>query len=116
MIDKIKLIIAVLVLVVGIGGYYYFVDDFSTWQRTLMVVAAVVTAALIAVMSEPGRNAVAFVRDSRTEVRKVVWPSRKETLQTSAMVIVMVIILALFLWMIDSILFWLVGMFTGQRG
>jgi len=116
MIDKLKLIVAVLVLAAGIGAYYYLADDFSTLQRTLMIVASVVAAGIISAMSAPGRGFIGFVREARTEVRKVVWPSRKETLQTAAMVIVMVIILSLFLWMIDSILFWLVGKFTGQGG
>jgi preprotein translocase subunit SecE len=112
MVDTAKLIIAVLVLATGIGAYYVL-GDYSTLSRTLMVLAAVVVSAVVAMQAEQGRAAWAFIKESRTEVRKVVWPTRRETMQTSLMVMGTVLVVALLLWGLDSILFHLISWLTG---
>jgi preprotein translocase subunit SecE len=113
MADTAKLIIAALVLALGIGAYYVL-GDLSTLVRTLMVLGALIVSAIVALQAEKGRAAWAFVKDSRTEVRKVVWPTRRETVQTTLMVMATVVVVALLLWGLDSILGgivnWLIGL------
>ena len=62
-----------------------------------------------------GRNAVDFAKESRTEVRKVVWPTRQEAVQTTGIVLVATLIMSLLLWGLDSVLFWVVGLITGLK-
>jgi preprotein translocase subunit SecE len=62
-----------------------------------------------------GRTAVAFAKESRTEVRKVVWPTRQEAIQTTGIVLVVTLLMSLLLWGLDSVLFWLVGLITGMK-
>lgn len=113
--DGAKLLVAVLVLAVGIVGFYYFSDAITVVRVVgLLVVAAV--AVVIASQTEKGRGAIGFFKDARTEVRKVVWPTRQETIQTTLMVIAMVVVVAIILWFLDMFLFWAVRMLTGQGG
>lgn len=100
MIDKIKLILAVLILGAGIGAYYYLSGE-SGLVRLSSLVGAILFAFLVAVTSAQGKAAVEFARSSRTELRKVVWPTGKETTQVTLVVIVLVILIALFLWIVD---------------
>jgi len=76
-----------------------------------LIVAFVISAA-IALMTETGRGIRAFLRGSLTEVRKVVWPTRKETTQTTMLVVVVVVLVGLFLWLLDMFLFWAVELLT----
>ena len=73
-------------------------------------------AGFVASRTKKGRLAVDFFRDARMELRKVVWPKREETVQTTLVVVAMVIVLALILWGMDGILVWAIGWLTGQRG
>ncbi|MGA7278715.1 MAG: preprotein translocase subunit SecE [Desulfocapsaceae bacterium] len=98
--DRVKLIFAVLLAVGGVAAYY-LLADYSDLVRVLSVVVAVVFALGMALWSQPGQAAWAFVRASDREVRKVVWPTRKETIQTTMIVIVMVVIVGFCLWLID---------------
>jgi preprotein translocase subunit SecE len=111
--DIAKLVLAALVLFGAIGLYYQFPET-STLLRVLGVLAAAVVAAGIAVTSAPGRALWTFAIEARTEVRKVVWPTRQETVQTTLAVLVIVLIVAIYLWGIDKILFMIVGALTGQ--
>jgi len=113
--DALKMLVATAVLGSGIGAYYYWPDK-SHLVRVLGVLVAVVVAALIALQTDKGRLTWKFFQDARTEVRKVVWPTRRETVQTTMMVIGMVVLVALFLWVLDMFLGWGVGSLTGQRG
>jgi preprotein translocase subunit SecE len=70
----------------------------------------------IARFTSQGLRAWNFTKESRGELRKVVWPSRQETMQTTMLVLALVIALALIIWGLDSILLWLIGLLTGQRG
>jgi len=110
--DKVKLIIAVLILASGVVAYGYF-EDIALLYKVLGMIGVVIVAAFIALQAEPGQAAWAFVKEARTEVRKVVWPSQRETLQTTGLVIAMVIIMALLLWGLDSLLLVAVQWFTG---
>jgi len=107
-IDTFKLLTAVLVLIAGVVGFYYFEDE-SQLLRVLGMLAVAVVAFLIAATSDPGRRGLGFVKDARVEVRKVVWPTRQETLQTTIAVLFMVILVAIMLWLFDMFLGWSVS-------
>lgn len=101
--DVFKLVISVGTLVAGIITFYIFADQ-PLLYRVLGVIATVVIAAIIALTTARGRSFAGFMKDARTEVRKMVWPTRIETLQTTIVVFIAVILLAAFLWLIDRIL------------
>jgi preprotein translocase subunit SecE len=111
--DRIKMVLAVLVLAAGIGGYYYLGDK-PPVVRVLVFLGALIAAAAIALTSAPGRAAWAFGRESMVELRKVVWPTRKETGQVTVVVVAMVIFVSLFLWVVDWVLTYGVKVLTGQ--
>ena len=103
--DTFKLMTAILVLIAGVVGFYYFEDE-SQLLRVLGMLGIAVVAFLIAATSEPGRRSLGFVKDARVEVRKVVWPTRQETLQTTIAVLFMVFLVAIMLWLFDMFLGW----------
>ena len=103
--DTVKLAVALMVLIGGVVGYYYFEGE-SQLFRVLGLIALVVVAFLLVAVTNIGRRALGFFKDARVEVRKVVWPTRQETLQTTFMVMIMVFIVALMLWAVDSALGW----------
>jgi preprotein translocase subunit SecE len=103
--DKLKLAAAVALVVAGIAGYYWLAAD-SILLRALAVIAGVVAGLAVALTSEPGRQFVVFGRESLAEVKKVVWPTRKETIQTTAAVFAFVVVMAVFLWISDKTLEW----------
>ncbi len=111
--DTAKLGFTVLVLVAGVVGFYYL-EAQALWVRLLVLLGVVAIAVLVVGQTAIGRTAWRFAVDARTEVRKVVWPTRQETLQTLLAILVAILLTALFLWAIDSILFWLVQILTGQ--
>lgn len=113
--DTFKLVIAIAILLAGIGAFYYYAE-ISLLYRVLGLVAIVIVAAGIAFTTSTGHAILSFGRESRAEVRKVVWPTRQETVQTTLMVVVAVIILGIFLWLIDMMLLNAVQMLTGQGG
>ena len=107
-IDTFKLTTAVLVLLAGVVGFYYFEDE-SQLLRVLGMLAVAVVAFLIAATSEVGKRSLGFVKEARVEIRKVVWPTRQETLQTTIAVLFMVILVAIMLWLFDMFLGWSVS-------
>ena len=107
-IDTFKLMTAVAVLIAGVVGFYYFEEE-SQLLRVLGMLAIAVVAFLIAATSDVGRRSLGFVKDARVEVRKVVWPTRQETLQTTIAVLFMVILVAIMLWLFDMFLGWSVS-------
>lgn len=103
--DKAKLGLAVTLVLVSLAGFYLLGKQGQLVQWGALI-AGLVIAAIIFLTSEPGKQFVAFGRDSWREVKKVVWPSRKETLQMTAYVFGFVVIMALFLWLTDKTLEW----------
>lgn len=101
--DLIKLIVAGLIGLAGLVAFYQFSEQ-SLIARVigLLIVAAIVV--FIVYQTERGKNIYAFFKDARTEVRKVVWPSRAETTQTTLTVFVIVFLVGLFLWLLDMVL------------
>lgn len=106
-------VVAILVVAGLVGNYYY--SDVPMAIRTLVWLALLALAGFVATLTQRGKQFVGFVKDSRAELRKVVWPTREETMQTTLVVGVMVIILALILWGADGILVSMIGWVTGQR-
>ena len=107
-IDTFKLMTAVLVLIAGVVGFYYFEDE-SQLLRVPGMLGVAAAAFLLAATTAKGRRSLAFVKDARIEVRKVVWPTRQETLQTTIAVLFLVILVAIMLWLFDMFLGWGVG-------
>jgi preprotein translocase subunit SecE len=103
--DIAKLAIAALLVAAGIAGYY-LLGDAALVLRVLAVAAGIAAGAAMAVFTAPGREFLAFARESLVEVKKVVWPTRKETMQTTAAVLAFVVVMALFLWVSDKTLEW----------
>ena len=110
--DMIRWAAVAVLLVTGVGGFYYFANQ-ALLYRVLGLVAMFAAAAAIAVGSEHGQRFLGFMRESRTEVRKMVWATRAETLQTSLVVFAAVIVMALFLWLLDRVLSWGVSLLLG---
>jgi preprotein translocase subunit SecE len=105
MTDKIKLVVAVLLVALGIWGYYWLGDS-ALILRILAVIAGILAAAAVAWWSEPGKQFAVFAGEAVEEVKKVVWPTRKETMQTTAAVFAFVVVMAVFLWLTDKTLEW----------
>lgn len=103
--DKAKLAAAVALLVAGFVAYYLLASQ-GQLVRVAALLAALVAAAVVFAVSEPGRQLLAFGRDSWRETKKVVWPARKEAIQMTAYVFAFVFIMALFLWLTDKTLEW----------
>ena len=101
--DKAKIAAAAALLACGIAGYYWLAQS-NMLLRVLAVVAGLAAGAAVSLTSGPGREFVVFTRESLVEVRKVVWPTRKETLQTTAAVFGFVVVMAVFLWVSDKAL------------
>lgn len=114
MADNLKLLAAGLLVAAGIAGFY-LLSDMPAVLRVLSVLLSFVAAAGVVWFTAPGRRFYAFSQESVVEARKVVWPTRKETLQMTGVVVVFVIVMALFLWLVDGTLTWLVNLIM-QRG
>jgi len=112
--DFLKWGVVILLLVGAIAGNYIYGEQ-SVLYRAIGVVAAIAIAGLVAMQTEKGRTGVAFARESRTEIRKVVWPTRQEAIQTTGIVLFVTLIMSLLLWGLDAVLFWFVGLITGLQ-
>jgi preprotein translocase subunit SecE len=110
--DMVKWLIAITLLTGAVVGNYLYAD-MSVLVRAVGVVAAVAAALGVAVTTEKGRTFIAFAKESRIEVRKVVWPTRQETTHTTFIVMAATVVMALILWGLDGILFRVVGFLTG---
>ena len=113
--DTFKLGIAVVLLAAGVYGFYHFADQ-SQLYRVLGLLAVALVAVGIASQSAVGRRALSFAQDSRTEVRKVVWPTRTETMQTTLIVLLLVLLVCIILWALDGLLGWGFRFLTGTGG
>ncbi len=113
--DTIKLAVAAFLLVIGIVAFYYL-SGISTLLRVIALLVISGGAVAVAYQTEIGRQLWQFVMDSRMEVRKMVWPSRQETLQTTLVVIGMVLVLGIVLWLFDMLLMGILRFLTGQGG
>ena len=113
--DKAKLAIAVLIVIAGVAGYYVLANQ-ATWMRWLSVIASLVLAAVVVAFSRYGSEFRRFVELARIELRKIVWPTRQETLQTTLVVFGFVIVAGIFFWLLDLALAWATKALTGTGG
>jgi preprotein translocase subunit SecE len=113
--DWLKWLVAAALLIAGLGANYYYNNQ--PWPlRLLGWLALLAIIAGVLLLTSQGKRALEFARESRMELRKVFWPTRQETMQTTLVVAAMVVVLALVLWGVDGVLMWLIGWLTGQRG
>lgn len=110
--DKIKLFGAALIGIAGLFAFYYFAEQ-SLLMRTLGLLIIAGFVVYLVYMTAKGKRTAAFFRDARTEVRKVVWPSRQETVQTTLTVFIIVLIVGIMLWLFDMLLAYLFQLITG---
>jgi len=113
--DVVKQVLSVVFVAAGVAAFYYF-SDVQLLYRVLGLVGIVIIVLGIMLTTDVGRNVWAFVLESKQEVRKVVWPTRDETVRTTLLVFAMVFIVGLILWLLDMFLFWGVRLLTGQGG
>jgi preprotein translocase subunit SecE len=97
----------------GVVAYYYFAET-ALVLRVLMVMGGLIAAGAVAWLSTPGKEFFAFAQEAWAEAGRVSWPSRKETMQTTAIVFGFVVIMALILFSIDTTLAWIVKLLTGR--
>jgi preprotein translocase subunit SecE len=114
--ERVKLALVLALVVAGFFGYYAMATQ-ALWLRGLLLGGCVLAALLVFLVSDAGRRFVAYVRDSARELQKVVWPTRRETFQMTLYVFGFAVVMAIFLWLIDKLLEWLLyGVVLGWRG
>ena len=112
-VDTAKLALAIVVVLLGLVGYYYFAESAQV-LRVVTVIVALAIAAGVAFTSLQGRSLWKFIQGARVELNKVVWPTREETLQTTAIVLVVALIGGVFFFALDVFLGWLITRITGR--
>jgi len=113
--DNVKLAVAIVIVIAGVAGYYLLASQ-PTWMRWLPVIGSLALAAVVVAFSRYGTEFRRFVELARIELRKIVWPTRQETLQTTLVVFGFVIIAGLFFWLLDLVLAWATKALTGTGG
>jgi len=111
--DTAKIFLAVAILIGSIVGYYYYGNE-SALLRAIGVLVAFGLAVWVALQSTQGRTFIRFVQGSRVELRKVVWPTREETVQTTGIVLLFATIMGVFFWLLDLFLLWFTSFVTGS--
>ena len=110
--DMLKWLLVVVLVVVGVvGNQYYSAQPILYRVLVLLVIAA--AAAFVGLQTVKGRAFFVLAKEARAEIRKVVWPTRQETTQTTLIVVAVVLVMALLLWGLDSLLGWLVSLIVG---
>ena len=110
--DTVKWLLVVALVAAGVYGNSFFADQ-SLLYRVLALLVLAMVAGFIALQTAQGAAFWELTKGSRTEIRKVVWPTRQETVQTTVIVVGFVIVVALILWGLDSLLGWLVSLIIG---
>lgn len=110
--DLLKWLVVAALVVVGVVGNQYFSAEPILYRVLALLVVAVVAAA-VALQTAKGQSFFVLAKEARVEIRKVVWPTRQETTQTTLIVVAVVLVMALVLWGLDSLLGWLVSLIVG---
>lgn len=105
-------IVTIVLLAVAAVGNAYFASHFSAAIRVVLMVLLVVGAVGIAALTNQGQKAIGFAKESRTELRKIIWPTRPEATQTTLIVLAMCVVVSLVLWGIDSLIVALITFLT----
>ncbi|HET7549030.1 MAG TPA: preprotein translocase subunit SecE [Usitatibacter sp.] len=115
MAERIKIAVAALI---AVGGFvaFYWLGDRALVLRLAALLGALAVAVVVMWFTEAGRTFAAFSRESWEEAKRVVWPTRKETLQTTGVVFAFVFLMAFFLWLVDTGLLWVTQKLLGQGG
>jgi preprotein translocase subunit SecE len=113
MMERIRLALAVLLVGAGISGFY-LLGDKPAVLRVLSVLAGMAAAVAVMWTTPLGRAAVTFIGESVAEARRVVWPTRKETIQTTGAVFALVLVMGIILWVVDFSLMWLIKLILGR--
>ena len=116
MAERIKIAIAALIAVAGLYGFYALKENYPLVARLGVLLGAFAVAVGVMWFTQAGRDFSVFARESWEEAKRVVWPSRKETLQTTGVVFLFVFVMALFLWIVDTGLLWVTQKLLGQGG
>lgn len=111
--DPVKWVLTFGILAAAVAGNYWYSEQVSVLWRAIAVVAAVVVAGFIAGQTVKGKSAIMFSKEARTEVRKVIWPTRDEALRTTVIVLIATLIMSLLLWGLDGIMVRAVSFLTG---
>jgi len=106
--DSGKWFVALLLVAVGVTGNSYFAEE-SLLYRVLALLLLAAAAGFVALQTAKGKAFFTLFKEAKVEIRKVVWPTRQETVQTTAIVVVVVLLTGLALWAIDSLLSWMVS-------
>ena len=114
MFDTVKLALAIGLLIAGIIGFYYFAS-YALVYRVVGILAVFGLAVVLVYNTALGQKVWEFITEAKMEVRKVIWPTRQETMQSTMLVVAVVFIVGLILWLMDMVLFWAVGLLTGQK-
>ena len=112
--DSALLLAALAVLVGSMFAFYYYASEFNALVRVLMLLGGLAVALGLAYQTQLGRDLWGYAVGSRIELRKIVWPSRQESVQATLMIAVVVVVFALLLWGLDSLLLWGVEALTGR--
>lgn len=113
--DTFKLFFAILLISGGIGGFYYYADQ-SLLYRVLALLGVIIVALLTVYQTAVGRLGWSYLQDSRVELKRVIWPSRQQTLQMTLMVCFLVVLVSLFMWALDWVIGSLIGWLLGLGG
>jgi preprotein translocase subunit SecE len=110
--DSLKWLVVIAIVAVGVVGNSVYANE-SLLYRVLALVALAIIAGFVALQTAKGKAFFRLFKEAKNEIRKVVWPTRQETLQTTLIVVVAVLIVGLLLWGLDSLLGWVVSGFIG---
>lgn len=110
-----KWLVIVLIIAGGIVANLYYAQVDTAYRATVGIFVAALALSMI-YTTDQGKVAWAFAKSARTELRKVVWPTRQEVIQTALVVVAMVVVTTMILWAIDTFFMWFVVLITGQRG
>ncbi|MEW5008946.1 MAG: preprotein translocase subunit SecE [Cycloclasticus sp.] len=110
--DVVKLGLSILVLVAGIAGFYFF-GEYSLLLRVIALLVVLSMSLALVYTTNLGQSFWQFAQGSTVELRKIVWPTKKETMQTTLIVVVMVLFVGILLWMFDGLLMWAISYITG---
>jgi preprotein translocase subunit SecE len=113
--DKLKLAAAIVIVLGGVAAFYVLANQ-AVWIRWLPVIGSLLVAAVVVAFSRYGSEFRRFMELARIELRKIVWPTRQETLQTTLVVFGFVIVAGIFFWVLDLVLAWATKALTGTGG
>ena len=104
--DQWKTILAIAIVIAALALYYVNPLNFNTLTKVLITLLWFVIAGAVFIKSTQGDRFLHFLRETRIELRKVVWPTREETAKTTGIIMIAVVVVAIFLWIIDAFFTW----------